>query len=281
MADIYKRKPNGPWWGRFRSGGREFRQSLRTTSKAEAKRRLARWQADEEAKTHFGEGKPYVWDEALAKYLQEVLPHTVSENTAKRYLVSFRQVNDVLTRKRLCDIGHKEVMAIAQRVGPSPATRRRDLTAVSQVLRAATAWGWLNSNPVRTTDHAVIVKERRDPIVLPSDAEIKKFIRRCPPPLDCLARFLLASGARLDEAASLKWTNVALGIAHPYADIVGKGNKRRAVPLTELAIAAIQDCPRHISSDYVFWHGNGKRYAQASTILARIRARTRDRMENP
>jgi len=271
MADIYKRKPNGPWWGRFRSGGREFRRSLRTTSKTEAKRRLASWKAQEDAKAHFGEGKPYTWDEALARYLQEVLPHNVSENTAKRYLVSFRQVQPMLTKKRLADIGHDEVMAIAQRVGPTPATRRRDLTAVSQVLRAATAWGWLTSNPVRTTDHAVIVKERRDPIVLPSDVEIKKFIKRCHVPLNHMARFLLYSGTRLSEAANLRWTNINRGDGQPFADVVGKGKKRRAVPLNQMALAAIHDCPRHIKSDFVFWHGNGQRYTQASTQLAAIR----------
>ena len=271
MADVYKRKSNGPWWGRFRSGGREFRRSLRTTSKAEAKKRLALWQAQEEAKTHFGEGKPYTWDEALERYINEVMPHNVSENTAKRYLVSFRQVHSFLTKRRLCDVGNDLVMAIALRPGPSPATRRRDLSAVSQVFRAATAWGWCTNNPIRTIDHAVIVKERRDPIVLPSETEIKTFIKRCPAPLDCMARFLLYSGVRLDEAASLRWPDITFNNEQPFADVVGKGNKRRTVPLSELAIAALNDCPRHIMSDFVFWHANGKRYTQASTRLAEIR----------
>jgi len=274
MASLYKRKE--VWWGRFRFRGREYRKTLRTASKAEARRKLRAWQEgkiSELAAVPIDDAKPHTWRQAVVKYMQEVMPHNVGPKTAKRYSVSFRQVDGMLSDKRLADIGHDEVTAVAYRKGPTVATRRRDMTACSQVFRAAMAFGMADRNPFKDIDLSAVVKERRDPIVLPRDADVKRFIKACPVPLNCMVRLLLHSGIRLDEAAGLTWTDVTLTGPNPFLDIVGKGRKRRAVSLNEMAISAIQDTTRHLHSDYVFWHGNGKRYKQASTQLARIRRR--------
>ena len=51
---------------------------------------------------------------------------------------------------------------VANRKGVSNATRRRDLTAVSSVLRFAVSQGWRDDNPAKEWDRSVI-RERRDP----------------------------------------------------------------------------------------------------------------------
>lgn len=200
------------------------------------------------------------------------MPHSVRPQTARRYLVSFRQVMDIIGAKPINKIDRRDILAIAGRDGPSVATRKRDLTAVSQVFRAAVVWGWCDRNPVKEFDSGAVMKERRDPIVLPTDEEIDRFILACPSSLARMARLLLQTGLRLEEAASLKWSQVMLD-GQPQLRIVGKRARLRMVPLSAQGAGTLQGVPRHITSPFVFWHGNGQRYTQASTQLALIRKR--------
>ena len=200
------------------------------------------------------------------------MPASVGPETAKRYLVSFRQVMGIIGAKPINRIGRQDVLAIAGRKGPSVATRKRDLTAVSQVCRAAVVWGWCERNPVAEFDAGAVMKERRDPIVLPTDDEIERLIEAVPSPLDALARLLLLTGLRLEEAAGLRWSQVRLD-GPPHLAIRGKRNRLRMVPMSAQAVGTIHSVPRHITSPFVFWHGHGQRYTQASTQLAQVRRR--------
>ena len=165
--NLYKRGKT--WWGRVQVAGREYRKSLRTRDRAVAKVRFATWHEDLVGQAHFGEHRP-TWDEALLRYVQDVMPGQVKPSTAERYLTSFRQVHHLLKGQYLDGIGKKELFAVVSRKGPTNATRRRDFTAVAAVLNAASSWGWLDQNPVQTFDLKV-VRERRDPIVLPEHHE--------------------------------------------------------------------------------------------------------------
>ncbi len=64
-------------------------------------------------------------------------PDTIKPNVFKRYLVSLRQVRPYLDHLYLDNIDRKVMAKVANRKGVSNATRRRDLTAVSSVLRFA------------------------------------------------------------------------------------------------------------------------------------------------
>ncbi|MEM7400126.1 MAG: tyrosine-type recombinase/integrase [Pseudomonadota bacterium] len=269
MATLYKR--GRIWWGRFQLDGRERRRSLKTTHRAEAKKRLAAWEDSERLKAIEPEAGNS-WAKACQRYVEEVMPSSVRPQTAKRYLVSYRQVMDIIGAKPINQIGRQDILAIANRKGPSVATRKRDLTAVSQVFRAAVVWGWCDRNPVREFDSGAVMKERRDPIVLPTDEEIEQFITACPPALALMARLLLLTGLRLSEAASLKWSQVSTD-GPPQLRIVGKRNRLRMVPMSAQAVGTISECPRHIHAKVVFWHGNGQPYTQASTQFALIRRR--------
>lgn len=268
MGSLYKRKKDGPWYGRIQAGGVDFRKSLGTTSRAVAERLLIEW---EEAENKIG-NRSALWEHVCLRYIDEVMPHKISRSTQRRYLVSFKAVHHILVGKDVARIGRPEVIAIAKRKGVSVATCKRDLTAVTQVFRAAEAWGLIESNPFRTTDLSALIQERRDPIVLPTERDIDRFLKACPPTLNRLARFLIHTGARLEEGASLKWNQIDFD--RNQATIKGKGNKTRIVPLDQDAMKVIQECPQHISSSYVFWHtAAGSRYKQASTQLWRIKER--------
>ena len=144
--NLYRR--GAIWWGRVQVAGAEHRRSLRTRDRAEAATRLKAWKAELERAAHFGIER-HTWKEAVARYVAEIMPGAVKAGTATRYQTSLRMVDPILADLYLDQIGKHTIARIAGRKGPTNATRRRDLTAVSQVLRAARSWGWINHNPAR------------------------------------------------------------------------------------------------------------------------------------
>ena len=79
-------------------------------------------------------------------------------------------------------IGRREIAAmIAKRraEGALNATVRRDLTAVSRVFASAIAAGLCERNPALEYDRGM-VRERRDPVSLPTGAEIHAALAACP-----------------------------------------------------------------------------------------------------
>jgi len=267
MGSIYKR--GNVWWGRCQVKGKDRRASLGTTSESEARAKLVAWQEEER---RAGILNVVTWDSACLRYIKEIMPQSVKPSTATRYLYSFKNVHRYLTGKDMRAIGRPEVLEIANRPGVTVATRKRDLTAVNQVFRSAEAWGLIDINPFRAIDLGAILKERRDPITLPTDRDIDTFFEACHPTLEKMARLLLATGLRLEEAASLEWKH--LKTERRVVVITGKGSKVRSVPLDEEAMSILQSCPRHISSPFVFWHGAaGDRYAHPNTRFYEIRKR--------
>ncbi len=132
-ANLYKR--GSTWWCRFKVNGVEYRRSLRTTSRAEALRRLA---AEREQVAHVryhGEAR-VTWKMAVEEW-GAVASQSISSSTMKRYLVSMRAVRPILESLYLDEITQRTIAKIANRKGVSNATLRRDLTAVSAVLRYA------------------------------------------------------------------------------------------------------------------------------------------------
>jgi integrase len=172
--------------------------------------RFEAWKDGIIGQVHFGEHRP-TWDEALLKYVQDVMPEQVKASTAERYLTSFRQIHHMLTGLYLDQIGKRELFEVVSRKGPKNATKRRDFTAVASVLGAAASWGWLDANPALTLDLKKVVRERRDPIVLPEHHEIQWLIDNCPSDmLSRMVKVLGLTGMRLSEASTVEWKEVSI-----------------------------------------------------------------------
>jgi integrase len=263
--NLYRR--NGIWWGRVQLAGADHRRSLRTRDRAEAGRRLKAWRDRLIAAHHFGIER-HSWRKAVIRYTAEIMPGAVKPGTAKRYLCSFRMVDPILGDMHLDEIDGRVLAKIAGRKGASNATRRRDLTAVSQVLRGAASWGWIEANVARTYDRGVI-PERRDPIRLPTDDEIAALTSACPAMLQAMVSVLLGTGMRLEEAAGLERRNVDFARKVITLDRT-KTSRPRAVPMTDTVAGTLQALPVRLGCSYVFWHDQGERYLNLSSRLAAI-----------
>jgi len=159
------------------------------------------------------------------------------------------------------EITIKTISRIARRAGVSNATRRRDLTAVSTVLRWCCAHGWRDDNPARNWDRSV-VRERRDPIVLPSADDIDRVVATAPGNFKALIRFAQYTGMRQEEVAGLKRDQIRGTIVQLTHT---KSGVPRAVPLDERAAGTKAGTVPFMNSPYLFWHGQGERYHNVSS----------------
>lgn len=261
---LYQRGTAGTWWLRYRG----VRRSLQTADVALARQKRAEVirQIDRERL-----GLPrYRWSDAVARWHGEVATRSLGRSTVGRYLSSLRMADAILGPLYLDEIGKAVIARVAARA-PTNASRRRDLTAVSAVLHAAEGWGWIERNVALDYDRRRI-RERRDPIVLPTDAEVDRFVSKAPPMLAAMIRLLEHTGMRLEEAASLQWRQVDLNRRTLTLERT-KARKIRVVTLNDAAIAALSGVLRHTQSPWVFWYGqkDPRRYDKPAQRLAQLR----------
>lgn len=238
-GNLYKRGKT--YWARFTVDGVERRQSLRTIHVAEARKRLAKLKETAEHDSFWG-GSQMPWEAAMLRYKEEVLPAAVKPNTAKRYEVSLRQVSPHLEGKAMHSITTRdlsEMISARRKARATNATIRRDLTAISRVFAAAKSWGACASNPARDYDRDM-VRERRDPITLPTDDEVWRGLLLAPAPRFAGIMFLAAyTGMRQAEVLTLDWRQVDLE-RRAVALSKTKTDSPRAVPLDASAVAYLE-----------------------------------------
>lgn len=143
------------------------------------------------------------------KWAREVLPQSVKPNVAKRYLVSIGQLERIFGSLRVDQItGQRIAEYITLRSSEATnATVRRDLTALSRLLSACVAWGWRVDNPARTYDRSII-RERRDPVSPPADADVAKMVAAAPEGMRRVLALLDQTGMRENEAVTLEATDI-------------------------------------------------------------------------
>lgn len=243
-GNLYKRGKT--WWARFTVDGVERRQSLRTVHVAEARTRLRKLKETAEHDSFWG-GAQMPWEAAMTRYRLEVMPAAVKPKTQQRYDVSLRQVSPHLEGKAMHAITTRdlsEMIAARRKARATNATIRRDLTAISRVFAAAKSWGACSSNPARDYDRDM-VRERRDPITLPTDDEVWRGLLLAPTPRFAGVMFMATyTGMRQAEILTLEWRQVDL---ERKAIMLSKTktDSPRAIPLDGATVAYLRSLPAH------------------------------------
>lgn len=279
MSDnLYQRpdQPGGIWYARVKVRGYDIRQSLRTTSKSIARKRLKTVLEGAERVRHTGHDR-YPWHDAVNAW-GVWAPGNLKPSTLKRYLVSLRQVNRHLKTLYVDEINKAkitEIVTARKAKGATNATIRRDLTAVSSVLEIAEAHGHTEHNAARDYNRRTI-KESRDPITMPDPADIDFVVSFCPGNFAGMVRLAQYTGMRQEECADMKrpqWR-----IADAAIDLTKtKTNIPRVIPLDgplmERAGGTLRGTVEHLNSDYVFWRKGGERYKRPASLFVDITAR--------
>lgn len=195
-------------WARVKVGGTEHRRSLRTADVAEARTQLDLWRA-ELVKADAGQQTGESYKAAVVRWTKEVLPGAVKPSVMRRYLASMAMLDPVFADMRVTEITERVISRyISTRAGQvTNATIRRDITALSKLLSACIAWGWIDRNPAKFYDRSII-KEQKRTITLPSDADVAWLMDRAPAGMVAPLRLLAETGMRENEAVTLEATNI-------------------------------------------------------------------------
>jgi integrase/recombinase XerD len=264
--NLYQR--NGAWHLRAIINGVEVRESLHTRDVKTAKEHRDRRLEELNRAHHHGQHR-ITWHDACVAWAEHIAGQ-IAPSTAKRYAVSLQQCDSVLGGYDVAAIdgGALNALIAARRsTGATPATVRRDLTAISRVLEFAEAQDWREGNP--TLSKRRLLKERREPITLPDPVDVEQMIAVCSLRFGALVRAAWLTGARQDELVRLKWR--AINLKARTAEIIGKGDKRRVIDLSDAAFAHIAAQPRVIGRELVFTKGDGSAFAQAASDFTHFR----------
>lgn len=266
-GNLYRRGKT--WYGRVQAGGQDYRRSLRTRSLAEARKRVKAMMAELSHLQFYGERRHW-WKEAVVAWSSEA-GRVLRPATIDRYRFSLGRVRGFLDDLFIDEITPKIIAQIARRPGVTNATRRRDITAVSAVLRWCVAQGWRDDNPARLWDRSAI-RERRDPIRLPEPYDIDCAVAAAPRGMTNLIRWAQYTGMRQEECAALEWSRVDLR-RRTATLIRTKTGRARAVPIDDRGAGTLAGTPRHVKSPFVFWHDDGERYHNLATQFAAVTRR--------
>lgn len=264
---------NGIWWARASVNGRDVKRSLRTGSKSEARVRIKSWLAQVDEYKFYGHNAP-TYMEAVIRFKKEYLSSSVKPTTAKRYLVSLRQLGPFFAEKKLAQISQRDIgNYISQRSkeGVTNATIKRDVTTLSRMLACCQAWGLIEKNVAKDFDRSVI-KERRDPISPPSGDDVELLVSNCPYMFGRIIKALELTGMRQEEAVGLERKRVDLK-AGTITLIKTKTSSPRTIRLSPDALELFKSLPVTLEGPYVFWHGQGQRYHNFASMFARIRSK--------
>jgi site-specific recombinase XerD len=144
-------------WGRIKVKGRDIKWSLRTNDPNVAAVRVQAERERQIAAAYYGDDRKSCQD-VMQAWAEHHIPHHVSPNTVKRYLVSLGQLQPPLEGRYIDEIDKAVVTAIVDRrraAGASTATIRRDLTALSSVLGYAADREW------RSDDNPALARLRK------------------------------------------------------------------------------------------------------------------------
>lgn len=271
--NLYKR--GGIWWLRATIRGEEYRESLRTRDiKAARKARDARI---EEINQQTGVVRKVMWQEAVAAWSEATTGHYLP-NTDRRYGTSLLMVESFLKPLAVADIAGKTISTIIKerrKQGITEATIRRDLTAISRVLEYAEGEEWREGNP--TLSKRKTVKERRDPIVLPEREAIEQVIAEASPRFAAFIRAADVTGCRQDELVRL--SSKGFNPKRNTLTVIGKGNKRRTIDLSDEAAAHFSAQPRTLGSPLFFVKEDGTPFDQASSDFTHLKRAVRKKLK--
>jgi len=237
------------------------------------KRGSASWREKLEL-TEVGAASPHTWEAAVIRWGEEVLPKSVKPQVMRRYLASIVKLEEAFGGRRISDITEASIadyISARSRV-VSNATIRRDLTALSRLLSACIVWRWTNTNPARNFDRTII-RERKHPIIIPSDEDIATVIEAAPAGMRPVIRLLMETGMREDEAVTLDWSEVAQG-ARQITLSKTKTNRPRTLNWkTHGGDAAVVWADIEARAGIVFPNRKGEAYGNFATNFGQVTRR--------
>ena len=268
MAETNMYLRRGAWVLRAMIDGVLYREALHVSDVREARRLRDKRIKQIKLDVYHGEER-VEWKAAVVQWMQNMRGQ-VAPATLKRYAVSIQQVLPYLDHLSVDKIDAKAIANLVQarrKAGATPATCKRDLTAISSILRYAQSLGQREGNPA--LDHARLLRERRPPIALPTDDAIAAVCAAASPEFAAFITAARLTGARQGELVAVKWS--AFNELASTLQLIGKGSKRRVISLSPTALALISGLARR--GEHIFCARDGKTFTNAAWDFRRYSKR--------
>ena len=289
MADyVYTPKNSKNYYLRISIDGKEYRESLHTTSKRVAKKKARDRIGELRGKAERGEAD-WLFHAGFTSFYDSLdhfdKDHGWTEQTRIRYQTSLRQIGLTLSdifEDRAVDIEEvgaweitrttvTEFVKMRKDHGVSVSTINRDLTAFTHLMRHIKNKGWIEINPVQQFEKEGMDENLPD-IVMPTNEAIEKLSQRAPGTLAFFPGFLDATGGRVTEMSMIKWMDVK-GMDRPVEGNVTltlrhtKGRKVRTITLRQQAINILLQIRRSNRSPYIFWNNTEDGFYRSAANL--------------
>lgn len=268
-TNLFKRK--GVYYTRVQVDGHDQRRSLRTRSVVEARKRARKILAAVDECRLTGEAR-HPWKTAVVEW-SAAMVGAVKPDVLKRYKISLRKARPVLDELHVDEIDTKVIAKLVkhrrEQDSATNATIKRDLTAVSSVLGFCCGQGWIEANVAKSYDRSVI-RERRDPVVLPQAEDIDALVAMSPLTFGLIIRTAQFTGMRQTEISTLERRQVRGKTVDLWKT---KTDRPRAVPLDDRAAGALAGTVAHIKEPWVFHHDDGMPFIGVKSQFRDLMAR--------
>jgi integrase len=247
---IFQRGPN--WYANFQVDGKQRRQSLKTRSKKEARRRALLI----EAALIKGEYQPAARAPRLEKVIADYLAHLRTERRAQKTigkcLLTLRRLSNLAERHHIHSSRQVDLNLVdafrAERVaaGAKAKTVHNETVIIRQLINFALARNMIKDDPLKGLK-LKNPKPTRQPCW--TRDEVARILAAAKGHYHPLLVLLAETGTRIGELQFLTWDDIdfANSLIHirPKDDWQPKTGDQRAIPMSPQARAVLERVPHH------------------------------------
>jgi integrase len=244
----------GKWHVNFQHAGKQQRQSLKTASKKEARRRALRIERD----LVTGEFKLARKAPTIESVITQYMAYLRGENRAAKTLTKYRKVFDRvidlagrIRRRNILgiDLGFLDTFRQERTAaGRSPKTIYGESIIIRQLVNFARSRRLISTDPLQG---AKIREPKPTPQPCWSPAQVEQILAVSKGPQRVAFTILAETGLRAGELKWLTWADVDLGrnVLHvrPKTGWKPKTGDQRAVPISPRVRDCLDSLPRHAS----------------------------------
>lgn len=264
------------WYANYQHEGRQYRPSLHTRSKKEARRRAIRLEAELLNGQRPSAGKIPSLSSVIEKYTQFLTSEGRAKKTLGKYDSIFRRLKDLAGRRRVTKITGVTLDLVdaykSQRVADEAAKKTiyTEVVVIRQLVNYALSRQMITVDPL---DGIKLKKPkpRRQPCW--SRTEVDRILAAAEEPHRSAITLLAETGMRVGEVKYLTWDDVDMGrsvlLVREKEGWKPKTGDSRAVPLTPAAQAVLRALPK--SSTWVFTSAPSRKYPRGDHQISERR----------
>jgi integrase len=210
------------------------------------------------AREHVHKGqppRPKVADDTFESVLEDWFKRDQAENRSLkevRRLIT-RNVTPAWTGRLFATITRRDALDLIDGIADQGTITKARLTHahLHRLFKWSVGRGIIEANPLADTPKPGVAV-RRDRVLTDEELSIVwKATGETPYPFGALFRLLILTGARRDEIASLRWSEIQGDVIRLSGDRT-KNAEAHDIPLAPVALGIIEDLPRIEGSEFVF-----------------------------